>query len=267
MGDSGPGKRLVSEEEAEALARRVHALSRRVRLLNVLVVGALIIAVAGGTAWAASRYLITSTNQIKPSVLQELRGVRGPRGARGHTGHAGVAGQQGPQGKPGATGAAGAAGPPNGPTGPTGPTGATGLVAGFSASAGPVELSTQPNVFVTGLSKRLPPGHYIAIGSVTVNVESTVLVTCDMTDTPNAGTPITDAVQWEAEADWGMFVETPGSAQSTLPFEEAIDAPSSPSTLSISCEAFGKAGTDPVYGTNGAMVSSTVTAVQTTSNG
>lgn len=137
---------------------------------------------------------------------------------------------------------------------------------GFSASAGPVELSTQPNVFVTGLSKSLPPGNYIAIGSVTVNVESTVLVTCDMTDTPDTGTPVTDSVQWEAEADWDMFVATPGSAQSTLPFEQAIHAPSSPSTLSISCEAFGKAGTDPVYGTNGEMASSTITAVQTTTN-
>jgi len=263
MAESGPS----AEEETEALARRVHELSRRVRVLNILAATALIIAVAGGTAWAASRYLITSTNQIKPSVLQELRGHRGSRGARGDKGHAGVAGQQGPQGQPGATGAAGVAGPPNGPTGPTGPTGATGLVAGFSASAGPVELSTQPNVVVTGLSKSLPPGHYIAIGSVTVNVESTVLVTCDMTDTPDTGTPVTDTVQWEAEADWDIYVEAPGMAQDTLPFEEAIDAPSSPSTLSISCEAFGKAGTDPVYGTNGAMVASTITAVQTTTNG
>lgn len=120
---------------------------------------------------------------------------------------------------------------------------------------------------MTGLSKSLPPGHYIATGTVTVNVETTVLVTCDMTDTPDTGTPVTDTVQWEAEADWDIYVQEPGIAQDTLPFEEAIDTPASPGTLSLSCEAFGKAGQGPVYGTNGQLVSSTVTAVQTTTNG
>jgi hypothetical protein len=59
----------------------------------------------GGTAIAAKHYLITSTSQIKPSVLKQLHGQAGP---------AGIAG---PQGAPGATGATG----PQGATGPAGP--------------------------------------------------------------------------------------------------------------------------------------------------
>ncbi len=53
---------------------------------------ALFVALAGGTAYAAKHYLITSTNQIKPSVRGALRG---------HIGHTG------PTGPPGATGPSG----------------------------------------------------------------------------------------------------------------------------------------------------------------
>jgi hypothetical protein len=55
----------------------------------------------GGTAIAAHHYLITSTKQIKPSVLKSLK----------KTGPAGPAGPAGPQGPGGPGGAAGATGP------------------------------------------------------------------------------------------------------------------------------------------------------------
>jgi hypothetical protein len=76
----------------------------------------------GGTAVAARHYLITSTNQIKPSVLKELRG---------HNGGAG------PQGSAGAQG-------PGGPAGPAGPTSLSGIqvVFGHPVSVPPKEVGS-----------------------------------------------------------------------------------------------------------------------------
>ena len=94
--------------------------SRRDWTARALAVVALALAIGGGSAFAAGHYLITSTKQIKPSVLKALKhaGPRGPQGAQG------AQGAQGPQGTSGAKGA-------------TGNAGANGAVAAYYATTGP----------------------------------------------------------------------------------------------------------------------------------
>jgi len=71
---------------------------------NVVSTLALVLAIGGGTAWAAHHYLISSTSQIKPNVLKKLHG------ANGHNGHNGTNGSNGSNGATGATGVTGATG-------------------------------------------------------------------------------------------------------------------------------------------------------------
>jgi len=100
-----------------------------------------------GTGLAASRYLITSSSQVKPGSLsasdlsrRARRSLRGQRGATGPTGAAGPAGPIGPAGPAGATGADGARGA-MGDTGARGPSdawyvGVNGRAAGLTLPAG-----------------------------------------------------------------------------------------------------------------------------------
>jgi hypothetical protein len=81
-------------------------IRKRVTYANVAMTLALVFAMSGG-AYAASKYLITSTKQISPKVLKQLKGAKGPKG---ETGAAGAAGKEGPAGKEGAPGKAGANG-------------------------------------------------------------------------------------------------------------------------------------------------------------
>ena len=94
---------------------------RRFTYANVALTFALVFAMSGG-ALAASKFLITSTKQVKPSVLASLKGKAGASGAQGP---AGVQGAQGPAGAAGAKGDNGAAGA-NGTNGEPGKEGASG---------------------------------------------------------------------------------------------------------------------------------------------
>ncbi len=87
-----------------AIRRRMH-LSPATAIASL----ALVLAMSGG-AYAASRYVITSTKQISPKVLKALRGNAGATGASGAQGPAGPVGPVGPQGPAGAAGGKGEAG-------------------------------------------------------------------------------------------------------------------------------------------------------------
>jgi Rieske Fe-S protein len=89
-------------------------LRTRYGIPGLIATVALVFAMTGGAF--AAKYLITSTKQIKPSVLKKLKGATGPAGA---------AGAQGPAGAAGANGKDGAVGP-TGPTGEKGEKGAKG---------------------------------------------------------------------------------------------------------------------------------------------
>lgn len=91
------------------------SIGRRMTYANVVATVAVFFALSGG-AYAASKYLITSTKQISPKVLKSLTGKRGKAGA------AGPAGPVGPQG-------------PNGAAGPQGPAGGVGQAGTSVASA------------------------------------------------------------------------------------------------------------------------------------
>jgi len=141
---------------------------RRPSVTTVIACLALFFAL-GGTAIAARQYLITSTDQIKPSVLEKLKGKEGPPGPDGPQGPVGPAGPAGAAGSVGETGSVGPRGltGETGPVGPRGLTGETGPVgpagpAGRNGEEGPpgkdgsgsVTLSSLKEV--TGAEERVP---------------------------------------------------------------------------------------------------------------
>src|ERR1700684_522797 len=102
------------------------SLRRRMRVSPTTVIAslALVFAMTGG-AYAAKKYLITSTKQISPSVLKSLQGKAGPAGANGPAGPAGPQGPAGGTGGKGENGKEGAAGK-NGENGKPGENGKAG---------------------------------------------------------------------------------------------------------------------------------------------
>jgi hypothetical protein len=92
----------------------VSIIRKRVTYANVALTVALVFAMSGG-AFAAGKFLITSTKQISPKVLKSLQGKAGAAGASGPAGAAGAAGPQGPAGPAGSKGDTGAQGLPGTP--------------------------------------------------------------------------------------------------------------------------------------------------------
>lgn len=121
-------------------------LRKRVTYVNVAMTVALVFAMSGG-AYAAGKYVISSTKQISPKVLKSLVGKTGKAGANGAPGPAGPAGPAGLQGAAGKEGLVGKEGPAG--KGATGNTGATGP----QGPAGP-----QGTPGTSGFTEMLPKG-------------------------------------------------------------------------------------------------------------
>ncbi|HEY3829620.1 MAG TPA: hypothetical protein VGL57_10540 [Solirubrobacteraceae bacterium] len=142
---------------------------------------ALVFAMSGG-AYAAGRYLVTSTKQISPKVLKQLHGATGPAGAagpagaQGGTGPQGPAGPVGPQGNDGPQGKEGTAGK-NGEKGKEGkegspwtlggtlPVGKTETGSWAFAAASEVGVVRAPISFPIQLAKVLEPSdvHFVTL--------------------------------------------------------------------------------------------------------
>jgi hypothetical protein len=135
----------------------------RLTYANVAATLALLLAMGGG-AFAATHYLITSTKQISPRVLSQLRGKRGPAGKTGKTGKPGKPG--GKTGKRGRRGPGGPMGPP-GPIGIQGPDGSEGKkgAKGLTGPPGPGALSPLPSgeseSGLYGMSAGASPGNAV----------------------------------------------------------------------------------------------------------
>lgn len=127
-------------------------IRKRLTYTNVVLTFALVFAMSSG-AYAASRYVITSTKQIKPSVLKQLKGTPGAVGQQGPAGSAGSTGATGPKGEAGVKGERGEQGTEgkqgeNGQEGPPGePWSAGGTLPAGRTETGTWTLSSTPSGF------------------------------------------------------------------------------------------------------------------------
>lgn len=148
-------------------------MSRLHRLTPGVVLGVIAVVLAlGGSAFAAKNYLITSKDQIAPSVRKALKGNTGKTGKTGKTGAVGPTGAEGKEGPRG----------PEGPRGERGLQGAQGQPGAVSIQTshvdGPSPIPANTTNFQAVVGQIPGPGSYLAIAKLTITPAGTGEVTC-----------------------------------------------------------------------------------------
>jgi len=184
---------------------------RRPSYANVTATLALIVAIGGGTAFAASQhYTITSTKQIKPKVLRALHGKNGKNGKNGSDGVNGATG-------------------PTGPAGPTGATGPAGIPKAVTGTATNVTLSAIRGPVVSAASTG---GKQLVLGEVSAHRatpqsagDSIGCVLNDLTAAPGTDYGAANA-SFPSEGAFSSFVAVP---------LQAVISTNSGDTVAVSC--------------------------------
>ena len=126
-------------------------MRRQLTYANAVATLALVFAMSGG-AIAAKHYLVNSTSQINPKVLNKLKGRTGATGKTGVAGAPGTPGREGPAGA----------------TGDRGPSAAFGVNQEDGALSFPAKALEKQVV----LSLHLPPGNFSIAAKVVANNDS-----------------------------------------------------------------------------------------------
>jgi collagen triple helix repeat protein len=213
--------------------RMFSAIRKRVTYANVAMTVALVFAMSGG-AYAAGKYLITSTKQIKPSVLAQLKGKNGMNGANGTNGANGAPGATGAQGPKGDTGAGGPQGPEGkegkeGKAGANGTTGFTETLPSHKTLEGAWTLSYRPPAGpyynTTSVSfgiplKEAPAAHFINLKGLELTFTSAEDPTGERASTACTGTPQTPTA---APGNLCVYLAAAGTEETELAENELVD--------------------------------------------
>jgi hypothetical protein len=182
--------------------------------VNVIAVIALVLAMTGG-ALAATKVIITSTKQIKPSVLAQLKGKNGAPGAQGPQGPAGPAGTPGAKGENGANGTNGSNGA-DGKAGAAGPKGTTG-----TNGTNGVTGATGPTVFILPSGKTETGTWSVTAKSVPATEETWTAIAFPIpVEKPSASAFFITALETE-EIEEGAIPFGKGECAGTLKFPTA----------------------------------------------
>jgi hypothetical protein len=164
----------------------------------LIVAFAALVVALGGTAVAAKKtkkYVVTSTKQISPKVLSQLRGRTGPMGPTGL------------QGAPGVNGTAG-------PAGADGPPGPSNVITGVRNDARIITGATMAKLTV-------PPGSWLVVGTFTAWATGSTPLSCaflggDAVDVAVGTAPVqvtvTRTIDLAAAGDVALQCPAPGSA-------------------------------------------------------